>query len=350
MSDSSEQWAVWRIIDANLNRANEGLRVVEDFARFHSASEFLAASLKSLRHRLAANAALLDQAALLAARDTTGDVGTKITVASETQRDDVTAVLRANFQRVQQALRSLEEFGKTLHIGFASECEQIRYASYTLEKSMLRTHSSRERLSAAKLYVLLSGQANIVAFEALATELVAARVHVIQLRDKELCDRDLLQRAYVLRKITLGSDCLFIVNDRPDIALLADADGVHVGQDELSVAEVRKILGPQRLVGVSTHDLDQAREAVLAGADYLGCGPTFPSGTKSFTAFPGLAFLKAVASEISIPAFAIGGITHSNLSEVMRSGFSRIAVSGAILQAEQPAQAARDLLRGLGCE
>jgi thiamine-phosphate pyrophosphorylase len=158
-----------------------------------------------------------------------------------------------------------------------------------------------------------------------------------------LADRELLKRAQILRDATAGTKTLFILNDRPDLALLSQADGVHVGQDELSDADVRRVIGPDLLVGVSTHDISQARQAVLDGASYLGCGPTFPSTTKSFADFPGLAFLRDAAEEISLPAFAIGGISLENVAEVLATGFTRIAVSGAILQATSPSLAAATL-------
>jgi thiamine-phosphate pyrophosphorylase len=167
---------------------------------------------------------------------------------------------------------------------------------------------------------------------------------VLQLRDKRLADRELLERARQLRALTRGTPTLFILNDRPDLAELADADGVHVGQEELAIAEVRRILGPQRLIGVSTHSLDQARQAVLDGADYIGCGPTFPSETKAFAGFPGPELLRQVAAEITLPAFAIGGITLENLPAVLQTGFRRIAVSGAITSAAEPDQQVRRLL------
>jgi thiamine-phosphate pyrophosphorylase len=139
------------------------------------------------------------------------------------------------------------------------------------------------------------------------------------------------------------------VNDRPDIAVLSQADGVHVGQEELEVRDARRIIGPDRLVGVSTHSIEQACQAVSDGADYIGCGPTFPSGTKDFDHFPGLDFLRQVAAEISLPAFAIGGITLDNLSQVLHTGFARIAVSGAITNSADPPAHVRSFLAALGC-
>jgi thiamine-phosphate pyrophosphorylase len=129
--------------------------------------------------------------------------------------------------------------------------------------------------------------------------------------------------------------------------VLSSADGVHLGQNELSVKDARNIVGPGRLIGVSTHTLEQARQAVLDGANYIGVGPTFPSPTKSFDHFPGLELLRAVAAEVSLPAFAIGGISEENVEQVMAAGFRRIAVRSAVTDADRPAAAVSRLLSKL---
>jgi thiamine-phosphate pyrophosphorylase len=177
--------------------------------------------------------------------------------------------------------------------------------------------------------------------------LVAAGVHVLQLRDKRLDDRTRLARARRLRELTRGAGTLFIVNDRADLALLAEADGLHVGQEELAVHEARRIVGAEMLIGVSTHSLEQARRAVQDGADYLGLGPTFPSETKHFEHFPGLALLRQAAAEISLPAFAIGGITLDNLPQVLAAGIARVAMGGGITNAPDPTAAARTMLESI---
>jgi thiamine-phosphate pyrophosphorylase len=212
----------------------------------------------------------------------------------------------------------------------------------------MQVSNSSELLRAARLYVLVDGREACADFVQLVQALVAAGVDVLQLRDKRLSDRDLAQRARLLRQLTRDSATLFIVNDRPDLAVLSEADGVHVGQDELTVADCRKLVGPGRLVGVSTHDLGQARQAVADGADYLGCGPTFPSSTKVFQDFPGLNFLRAVQAEIQLPAFAIGGIDTRNVAQVLDTGCRRIAVSAAVTTADDPAAAVRTLRSTLG--
>ena len=209
----------------------------------------------------------------------------------------------------------------------AAAIEQLRYRSYTLHRAVEITRASHERLAQSRLYVLIDGQRTIEDFDLLARDLVLAGVDALQLRDKQLGDRELLDRARLLRQLTLDSHTLFIVNDRADLAVLARADGVHVGQEELSVKDVRSIVGPRRLIGVSVHSIEQARAAVLDGANYIGVGPTFPSETKHFDAYPGLDLLRAVSAEIRLPAFAIGGITEANLSEVLATGMRRVAVS-----------------------
>ena len=112
------------------------------------------------------------------------------------------------------------------------------------------------------------------------------------------------------------------MNDRADLAAMAHADGVHLGQDEIPVQDARVVLGSHALVGVSTHSIEQARQAVVDGANYLGCGPTFPSATKEFTRFPGVEFLRQISREIRLPAFAIGGINPANVEQVCAAGFS----------------------------
>jgi thiamine-phosphate pyrophosphorylase len=194
---------------------------------------------------------------------------------------------------------------------------------------------------------LIDAQESPEQLESLAQSLIAGGADAIQLRDKNLSDRELIQRARLLRRMTRDSETLLIVNDRPDIAALAGADGVHVGQDELSVKDARSILGPKCLVGVSTHTIEQARTAVLDGANYIGCGPTFPSQTKQFDEFPGIEFLQQVAAEIRLPAFAIGGVSQKNLAEVRAAGFSRVAVSAAVTGQGDPVDAARELVAAL---
>jgi len=343
-----------RMMDASANRAREGLRVVEDIARFVLDDAHLTSLLKQLRHNLAAALKPLDDGRFLAARDTTTDVGTTLTTEREHQRGSLRDVLDANLSRVQESLRTLEELAKLQADSqpgnapsAAALFEQTRYDLYTLHKALAGTLEARRRLDGRILY-LLAGESGCQRGIGPAIRAAAAGgVGVVQLREKSLEDAALLELARRVRRWTRDAGVLFVMNDRPDLALLADADGVHVGQDELDVRSVRRIVGPGRLVGVSTHSIQQARQAVLDGADYLGVGPVFASQTKSFDSLAGLEFVTAVAAEIALPWYAIGGISGENLEQVAAAGATRVAVGAAVCGAEDPETAARTLHRAL---
>jgi thiamine-phosphate pyrophosphorylase len=336
-----------RLLDASANRAREALRVVEDYCRFVLDDALLTQELKQLRHDLAAALDTLPPAALLAARETLRDVGTLLTTAREGERRSPAEVAFVNLKRLQEALRSLEEFGKVQSAALGRAVEALRYRSYTLERAVVLGAGARQRLSAARLYLLVSADQCATGFERTVREAIAGGVRVVQLREKGLDDRELLARARQVRLWTREAGALFIVNDRPDLARLAEADGVHLGQDDLPVKEARRVLGPDALVGVSTHDLGQLRQAVLDGASYVGVGPTFPSGTKAFHDLAGLAFVRAASAATTLPAFVIGGINRETIAAAVAAGARRVAVSQAVCAAADPRAAAAELLRAL---
>jgi thiamine-phosphate pyrophosphorylase len=336
-----------RIVDASANRAREALRVLEDYARFVVADVFLSGQLKQLRHDLATALAELPPALLLQGRDTLHDVGTQVSTAQEQERTSLGHVVQANAKRLQEALRSLEEYGKTLSSKLGQALEQLRYRSYTLERALVVGGAARQRLAEARLYVLVTEALCRASLLGTIRDAVEGGADVIQLREKSLGDRTLLQRAQEVRQMTQRLGVLFIVNDRPDIAVLAQADGVHLGQEDMPIQEARRLLGPDALIGVSTHSLHQLRRAVLEGASYVGVGPTFPSSTKDFDALAGLDYVSAAAAETSLPAFALGGITAENVAQVVAAGARRIAVSHAVCAAFDPRSAARTLKQAL---
>jgi len=335
---------LFRILDAAANRAREGLRVIEDYVRFALNDAFLSRLSKECRHDLAELLTAIPQAELLAARDTPGDVGTRVSTAAEYQRINPRDVLVANFKRCEEALRTLEEYGKVLHARVGAGFEQLRYRLYTIEKAVLRTEFNRERLADQRLYVLITEELCPHGSGPVVHAALQAGVRMFQIREKRMKDRELVERCRWLRKVTREADALLVVNDRPDIAAVVDADGVHVGQDEFTVVDARRIIGPEKLVGVSTHTIEQARQAVLDGADYLGVGPTFPSKTKDFAEFSGPRFVQQTAEEISLPWFAIGGITLENVGQVRAAGATRVAVSGSLCAADYPQDVATELL------
>lgn len=340
---SHEHATIYRTLDAAANRCREGLRVLEDFARFRWNDGVLTSRLKEVRHRVSRLTEELAGGSLLRFRDTPGDVGTSIHTASEASRETDVDLLTANCKRVQESLRTLEEFGKRLDPERAGQFGQLRYESYTLEQALLTTLHARQRLEDLRVCVLVTEAACRGGLERIVRGALDGGCGMIQLREKSLPDREILSLADRLREWTRQAGALLILNDRPDLAALSDADGVHVGQDDLSPSEARRIVGPDRLVGVSTHSIEQARAAVLAGADYLGVGPVFPSRTKEFDVFAGLAYVREVAAEIPLPWLAIGGIDDHNLPELAAAGAQRIAVSRVLSDADDPAAVAQRL-------
>ena len=336
-----------RIIDVNANRARESLRVLDDYCRFALNDALLTSEVKRLRHDLVEAVNSLPAGPLMAARDTAHDVGTAVEVPGEYRRSTPAQVARVNLARLQESLRSLEEYGKILDDRFARRVEGLRYASYTLERALF-TRTPGDRLHRARLYALLTGSQCVASLEWTIAEAAEGGVEVVQLREKAMPDRELLARAQDVRRWTLAAGVLFVVNDRPDIAALCGADGVHLGQDDLGVSEARRVVGPNVLVGVSTHTADQVRRAILnGGADYVGVGPTFPSKTKPFAEYPGLDFVREVAALTTLPAFALGGIDATNVASVVAAGLSRVAVSSAIATADDPRAMARRLRAAL---
>lgn len=197
------------------------------------------------------------------------------------------------------------------------------------------------KLSAMRLYVLVTGEvAKRPALE-VARLVIAGGADVVQLREKTMSDDEFLALAREFRELTAKTETLFIVNDRVEMAKLTDADGVHLGQDDLPVAEARRILGRGKLIGVSTHEISQARRAVADGADYIGVGPVYPTKTKGYEQGVGLEYVRQVVSELDIPFVAIGAITLERLPEVLAAGAKAVAVSSAIIAAKDPKGMAR---------
>jgi thiamine-phosphate pyrophosphorylase len=333
-----------RILDANFNRAQEGLRVLEEYARFVLDRADLSESAKSARHRLAEIAHLFPRRHLLLARDTHHDVGTTLEERREVSRPSLASVAVANLRRSQEALRAIEEYVKVERADASRLAKSLRYELYSLERVFHFADAPPSQAAAVRLYWLCDPHSCKHELEWTLDEACQGGVAAIQLRQKNVSDRELLATARRLRAWTAERGVLFIVNDRPDLARIVRADGVHVGQDDLSIRDVRRVVGPEMLVGLSTHSLPQAQSALADGADMIGVGPVFPSATKSFESFPGLDLVREVSASIAIPAFAIGGIDISNAGLVVQAGLRRVAVGHAISSADDPREVARQFL------
>ena len=180
------------------------------------------------------------------------------------------------------------------------------------------------------------------------TQALSSGVMCFQYRSKSGHRKSVYETSARLAAVASAAGAAFIVNDHADIALAVDADGVHLGQDDLPIAAARKLLGPGKVIGISTHSLQQAREAEQQGADYIGFGPMYPTTTKDAGAIQGLEALRAVRKAIHLPIIAIGGISHSTVTEVIRAGADGVAVISAVLSAPDIHRSSEDLLRIMG--
>lgn len=333
-----------RILDANFNRAREALRVMEDYARFVLNDSAGSRSVKELRHELAALAQRLPADALLSARDTGGDVGVQITTEAETHRESARDVCVAAGKRLSEALRVLEEYGKTINPPFAAAIEALRYRGYLAEQRILLRGGRAGRFAELRLYVLITASLCRADWLATAEAAIAGGAGCLQLREKDLEDGDLLARARQLSELCHRHQCLCIINDRPDIALLSDADGVHLGQTDLPIAEARRIVGPDCLVGISTHNLDQLQAAIAGQPDYIAVGPMFASTTKPQDHIPGSDLLRSAISLSPVPVVAIGGITPERAAILRHAGAGCLCACSAVISAPDVTSAARSLV------
>lgn len=341
----------WRIIDANLNRIGEGIRVLEDIARLLLNDVTLTEKLKTIRHELIRQDLSFNQQ-LLQSRDSNNDVGSTLEVKGEEKEKDLPSVLIANSRRIQEALRTLEEIAKTPDFISALDSEKFkraRFDLYAIEQQLLSRIMRKDKLKCLSgLYVILDTQAlqgrNHVE---VAGQVIKGGTSVIQLRDKMQSRNNLLPLARDLNKLCAEYGVLFIINDYLDIALAVDADGLHLGQDDLPVSEARRLLPIDKIIGCSTTSVDQAEKAQAEGADYVAVGAIYPTVSKTSTTTPakvvGLEMIREIRKAVSIPIVAIGGINAENISDVKNAGADAVAVISAILRAESPEKATRIL-------
>ncbi|MGJ3248191.1 MAG: thiamine phosphate synthase [Elainellaceae cyanobacterium] len=320
--------AVYRILDANLDRAREGLRIIEDWCRFGLNSAALTEECKHLRQTLAQ----WHTSELRAARDTPGDLGTALSHPNEEQRTSLSQVLRVNFARLEESLRVLEEYGKLFSPEMGAEFKQMRYRVYTLE-SKLMGYERQQKLLRSHLYLITNPSENL--FFTVDAALKGG-LKLVQYRDKTADDITRIRTAKALKEICHQYDALFIMNDRIDLALAVDADGVHLGQQDVPVALARQLLGPQRIIGRSTTNPDELNRALSEGVDYIGVGPVYETPTKAGKAAAGHDYVRYAAEHSPVPWYAIGGINPDNINDVIAAGAERVSVVRAIMQAENP--------------
>ena len=329
-----------RMIDANLNRSSEGLRVLEDVARFVLNDAELTQRLRASRHDLARETKSL-RVGLLSGRDADHDVGRFHSKDKELAREATSLaslldLVTANAKRVEESLRVMEELAKLPEINSllnSADLEQTRFALYALERDLFSKISRRHKTDRmAGLYVILDRQ-----FLAGRDDLQVARqiidggARVIQLRDKHSKRGELLPIAQKIKELCRQAGVLFIMNDCLDLALAVDADGLHIGQEDLPLHVARRQLPIDRIVGCSVTTASQAKKAGEQGVDYIAVGSVFPTTTKKEAIVVGVDTVRELKRTISTPLVAIGGINESNIGEVVAAGADAMAVVSAVM-------------------
>ncbi len=322
-----------RIIDANINRSTEALRALEEITRFYLNSEEMSSKLKNMRHFIC-DFFEFDYDNLIKSRDTLNDVGVGIkNPTKENRKPDIENTFKSNIKRLEQALRVLSEY--------ANLPDNLRYETYTLEKIIyerLKMNIKKYLLDKRKLYLVTNSDKFNSDDEFLDRVALALKngVDIIQLREKNRPAKEIIELGFKIRELSSNFNTLFIVNDRVDVAKIVKADGVHLGQDDISFASAREILGEEAIIGISTHKPDDAIKAMADGADYIGVGPVFKTPTKPGRIPVGLEYVKWANENVNIPFFAIGSIEPDNIDDVINAGAKRIAVVRAIMNSENP--------------
>lgn len=339
---------IYRIIDANINRASEALRVIEDWSRFAKNNALISNKLKNIRHSL--NTHFSSPNGLIQSRESINDVGRNLTNTSS--KNSIKNIIRANCKRAEEALRVLAEYGQLLNIN-TKTLEENRYEIYNIEKELLKNEKLL-RLNNARLYLVTNRKTSTdylsdINFLNVIEKAIEGGIDIIQLREKEEKENKILELAKEIKKLIANTETLFIINDRLDIALACDSDGVHLGQDDMPVEKARKITPDGFIIGLSTHNLEQGQIASkLLQPDYIAIGPVFQTPTKPDYKAAGLEYVKWASNNITdIPWFAIGGIDNTNIDKVVDAGAKRVAVVRAIMNSRDPLKATKQLVEML---
>lgn len=218
---------------------------------------------------------------------------------------------------------------------------------------MRKVSDLRDRFRAVRVYAVVTERLCRRPWRETVEALLAGGAGAVQLREKALPDGELIARARALRWLTAEAGALLIVNDRPDVALLSGADGVHLGQEDMPPAAVRELAGPDLMIGLSTHSAEQARAVAEGPVDYIGVGPVYPTDTKDVGFGGGLDMVREVCAAVELPAVAIGGITLDNAGAAIEAGAASVAAISALCGASDVEAATRAMLsavaRALRC-
>jgi thiamine-phosphate pyrophosphorylase len=335
-----------RIIDANLNRIGEGLRVLEELARLSLDDSGLTQRLKNLRHDIViVDSGLREK--LLDARDSVKDVGADMLAEGEAAGRSKIELVTANARRAEESLRVMEEMARLPEMTLDTEkFKRARFALYTIEKELAAGLGRKEKISRITgLYAIID-----IAFlegrdyQEVTSQVIRGGARVIQLRAKELKKRDFLEIARGMKRLCLENGVLFLINDSLDIALAVDADGLHIGNDDLPADVARRLLPGDKILGCSARTVERAITLTGQGADYLGVGAMYATGTKNKAEVVGKERLMEIRRSVNIPLVAIGGIDHVNIKDIVAAGADAVAVISAILKSDDIEKATRQLV------
>tara|TARA_B100000700_G_C15018789_1_gene844620 strand:+ start:1435 stop:2457 length:1023 start_codon:yes stop_codon:yes gene_type:complete len=328
MSDS----CVAQLIDANLDRAREGLRVIEEWCRFTLQNRELVKNMKDWRQELGK----LHLPKYKNARCITTDSGLGLTHPNQYKRKKNIDIIMANCNRAQEALRVLEEFARTSDPLLAKRSSEIRYKLYQVETNLFKLDKRSQRkniLMESNLYVVTSQQPKLI--EKIES-ILQAGIKIIQYRAKEISDKKRLEQAKKIAELCRNFNALLIINDRVDIAIAVDADGVHLGQEDLNTTVTRDLIGHEKIIGRSTRSQKDIRTASKEDIDYIGLGPIFSTAAKPKIKPLGLHYIQEVSPSIELPWFAIGGIKKDNLKDTLEAGAKRFAIMTEIMNSQSP--------------
>jgi len=342
----TEDLRIYQIIDANLDRAREGLRVLEDWARFGLGEEKYVERIKNFRQILGKNHLEVYKQS----RNHIEDKCKGLIHQEQSNRKTPEQIISSNSGRVQEALRVIEEFSRLHNHDLSKIVSEIRYEIYTLEIDLLSLSKCKkleEILKENDLYVITDQKENLLE---IIEKILIAGVRVIQHRFKTGTDKDHLREAIQIKSLCEKYNSLFIVNDRVDIALASNADGIHLGQDDLDLKTARKLLGYSKIIGISANNEIDISNALKDGCNYIGIGPVFETATKKNKKPIGIKKIKTLTKDLNIPWFAIGGIKSDNISYLKRNGFKKVALVSQLMNSEDPREDAMMILKKLSYE
>jgi len=334
---------IYQIIDANLDRAREGLRVLEDWARFGLGKNDYVTKIKNYRQILGKNHLEIYKQT----RNHIEDQSKGLTHLEQFNRTTPEQIISSNSGRVQEALRVVEEFSRPYNHALSKIASEIRYEIYTLEIDLLnlsKHKQSEEILKENDLYVITDQKENLLE---IIEEILVAGVKIIQHRFKKGTDKDHLKEAIQIKNLCKKYNSLFIINDRIDIALASNADGIHLGKEDLDLKTARKLLGYSKIIGISANNEIEISNALKEGCDYIGIGPVFETATKKDKKPLGIAKIKTLTKDLNIPWFAIGGVSMNNISYLKSNGLKKVALISQLMNSEDPKEDAIMILKEL---